>query len=264
MVHTVLITQWGDIDALVTIPWSAVSIPITGGLISCSVQLFFSWRIKVLGGRPIFTVASIFMAMLSLTQMSAGLAFGTMAADPGYARDLDKVAKFTAVAEVYVIGAFSCDALIAIVLSYILWTMKVNSLKRTGSLLNTVIIRTIQSGTITAVVSCLEIVFFLRMPRSYVYLTPAFTVSKLYSNILFANLNGRQRLRDQVQNPDHFFNTHPLVLASGGHGASTTEGTTRFRVYAQPRDTQDGEDVSSDNTYKNTTFASGDTAPTPV
>ncbi|KAF9031539.1 hypothetical protein BDZ89DRAFT_1158870 [Hymenopellis radicata] len=266
MVHTVLITQWGDIAALSTIPWSGVTIPITGGMISCTVQLFFSWRIKVLGGRPIFTVVSIFMALLSLTQLSAGLAFGIMGADPGYARDLNKIAKFTAVAEVYVIGAFSCDALIAIVLSYILWTMKSHSMKRTGGLLNTIIIRTIQSGTITAVVSCVEIVFFLRMPRSYVYLTPAYTVSKLYSNILFANLNGRQRMRDQAQNPDQFFNTHPIVLSSSVPGA-TTEGASIFRFYAQPRETQDDQDVNLDNMYKSATFSSGDidlAVPAPV
>ncbi len=102
---------------------------------------------------------------------------------------------------------------------------------QSGNMLNTIIIRTIQSGTITAVVSCCHIILFLRLPMTYLDLVPydfslllecvltalpsnsLYAVGKLYAspgdsaintthryflsyaNVLLANLNGRQRMK---------------------------------------------------------------------
>ncbi|KAF8868233.1 hypothetical protein CPB85DRAFT_1448703, partial [Mucidula mucida] len=192
IVTTILVSQWGDFSALAVTPWSAVSSPITGGIVACIVQLFFAWRIKTLGSRILFTYLSVFVTLVSLTQCGAALAFGIMFASPKYGKEVVNLQKLKSI---WVITAMCCDVAIAVILSYILWTFKSTMMTQSGNMLNTIIIRTIQSGTITAVVSCCHIILFLRLPMTYLDLVPLYAVGKLYANVLLANLNGRQRMK---------------------------------------------------------------------
>ncbi|KAF8872218.1 hypothetical protein CPB85DRAFT_1461535 [Mucidula mucida] len=224
-VTTILVSQWGDFSALAVTPWSAVSSPITGGIVACIVQLFFAWRIKTLGSRLLFTYLSAFVALVSLTQCAAALAFGIMFASPKYGKEAANLRDLNNVGEIWVITAFCCDTVIALILTYILWTFKSTMMTQSGNLLNTIIIRTIQSGTITAVVSCCHIILFLRLPMTYLHLVPLYTVGKLYSNILLANLNGRQRMK--AHSTVVLENSYPLPFDQPGSFCAAEDTVTR-------------------------------------
>ncbi|KAM6496593.1 hypothetical protein JOM56_007066 [Amanita muscaria] len=68
----VLVGGWGDPQAIAHISWSAITIPVTEGIVSIIVQTFFAWRIFVLrrrnwlfGGVAVLIVLIAFMQGLS-------------------------------------------------------------------------------------------------------------------------------------------------------------------------------------------------------
>ncbi|KAJ7795109.1 hypothetical protein B0H14DRAFT_115971 [Mycena olivaceomarginata] len=92
----------------------------------------------------------------------------------------------------WLISCFVCDLSIAATLVYIFSKSK-NDLAETNTLLNRLIMRTIQSGVIPVAVAALHIIMFSKYPNTFLDLPPVYTGGKLYANIVFANLNGRKR-----------------------------------------------------------------------
>ena len=53
---------WGDPEALIKPGWSWIAVPLISGIVSCTVQWFFSWRIWKLSGK---WYVSIFICAVS-------------------------------------------------------------------------------------------------------------------------------------------------------------------------------------------------------
>jgi len=102
-----------------------------------------------------------------------------------------------AIAIVWLVCTAVCDVLITMSLVYIFTIAKSRSLAHTGSLLNRLIIQTIQSGVITAIFAILHLAFFLAYPDSLLNIPFVYVLSKLYPNVLLANLNNRNRLNQR-------------------------------------------------------------------
>ncbi|KAJ7457160.1 hypothetical protein B0H11DRAFT_2199919 [Mycena galericulata] len=108
----------------------------------------------------------------------------------------------------WIAGNFVCDTLITISMVIILVQAQRNSrFKNTETVLNRLIINTIETGAITAGLALIQLVLFLSFPSAYYDIALEFVSGRMYSNVLIATLNGRQRSRAALQNGTNNFGT---------------------------------------------------------
>ncbi|KAJ7701205.1 hypothetical protein B0H17DRAFT_1046214 [Mycena rosella] len=90
--------------------------------------------------------------------------------------------------------------------------------KSTETILNRLIINTIETGAITAGLALVELILFKIWPNTYYHITTEYVLGRMYSNVLIATLNGRHRSRNTPRGPANNFGTV--------HGESGTEMNT--------------------------------------
>ncbi|KAF9465126.1 hypothetical protein BDZ94DRAFT_409109 [Collybia nuda] len=218
MTHTgweILAFHWGDPSVLLNIPWSSATTPIICGTVAMIVQLYFCWRIWLLGANKIFArVVGAVCAALAVIQCIAAITYGAKFIALDLNAAFFETTEAKAIAIVWLVCTAVCDVLITMSLVYIFTIAKSRSLAHTGSLLNRLIIQTIQSGVITAIFAILHLAFFLAYPDSLLNIPFVYVLSKLfvpvlstnpstytlfyrYPNVLLANLNNRNRLNQR-------------------------------------------------------------------
>jgi len=198
MTHTaweILAYNWGDPTVLLNIPWSSATTPIVGGIVAMIVQFYFAWRIWILQRNLISGAVAIVAVLLSLLQCICAVAYGGKFIAGKLDANLLDAPDFKILAEIWLAGNVSCDVIIAISLVYIFAVVKSNNkIAKTGHVLNRLIIQTIQSGVITALIASAHLGIYLAYPHTFLDLPAVYTLGKLYSNILLANLNNRNRI----------------------------------------------------------------------
>ncbi|KAJ7109551.1 hypothetical protein C8R43DRAFT_962555 [Mycena crocata] len=196
ILHTALITHscwvmlvegWGNNASLIVTPWSSSTTPILNGSAGTAVQCFFSWRIWQMANSNIGRGVSIIIVLISLLQLGAATAL---------------------TAETWLIASFIGDAIIAVAMVIVLRRARnKTAFKGTETLLNRLIVTTIETGAITAGFALVTLVLFKVLPNAYYFLTTEFILGKMYSNVLFATLNGRNRSQN---------NNAPQILSNFG------------------------------------------------
>ncbi|KAJ7474313.1 hypothetical protein FB451DRAFT_1248590, partial [Mycena latifolia] len=197
----VLCDGWGDPTALSSLPWSSAATPIFTGLISASVQIFFSWRIYVLKGENPWALAiSVLIVVLALMQSFAAITTDSLfAATP----KLSELRNLMVGVKVWLIGSAVCDVFITVTMITILSRYRQNTpWKNTDGLITKLIYHTVQTGAVTSFVALVEVVLFIVYPGNYLHITLAFMLGKVYSNVLLATLNGRPRSGESVTTPN--------------------------------------------------------------
>ncbi|KAJ6576414.1 hypothetical protein DFH09DRAFT_1149268 [Mycena vulgaris] len=252
MTHTaweILAYNWGDPTVLLNIPWSSATTPIVGGIVAMIVQLYFAWRIWILQQNMISGGVAIVASLLSLLQCICAVTYGGKFIASGLDATLLDAPTFKVLAVVWLSGNVSCDVIIAVSLVYIFSVVKSNSIARTGNVLNRLIIQTIQSGVITALVACAHLAIYLAFPHTFLDLPAVYTLSKLYSNILLANLNNRNRINDggavlsvgiSLPGDTHTWKFRPGPYNSEPESAQTRSTRTRIGRFTG------GDDMSGD------------------
>ncbi|KAK0241068.1 hypothetical protein EDD85DRAFT_764844, partial [Armillaria nabsnona] len=90
-------------------------------------------------------------------------------------------------------GSTLCDIVIAICMTYYLMHSN-TSFRQTRIIVTKLIHLTIETGSVTAVVTLLSLILFFAFPGQTFYVTPAFIISKLYANTVYMVLNSRIRI----------------------------------------------------------------------
>lgn len=243
-----LAIEWGDLDSLVVVPWSMPPQPVICGLITCTVQLFYCWRIWFLSKNKYLPIP---IAVISVASCASAAYCGI---NLGILGDWRKLSENNNVSIVWLGGSAFCD--VAITLSMVILLWRANSqvgFKHTHSLINKIIQYTIETGLIPAVGALGELIFFLAMPHNNVHLIFFFTLAKLYSNSMMANLNARKMIKEQVSSGDggggssHAMPIFRLDHGSVDHGGVriTTTMDRRIELSAIERD-----DLESDAEIK--------------
>ncbi|KAG7098131.1 hypothetical protein E1B28_000102 [Marasmius oreades] len=164
-------------------------------VIAAMIQGFFAWRIYSLRRDSVIDkIVAVIIILLALLQCIACLlgvslffAVGTKAAD------VANLERFQLFPQIWLISSVVCDLLIAVAMSWILIAFsRASEIKRTRSILQSLILRSVETGTVTFVFTLVNLILFLKMPENYVYMVFDRTLSKLYSNALFLSLNARQ------------------------------------------------------------------------
>ncbi|KAJ7461958.1 hypothetical protein FB451DRAFT_1404453 [Mycena latifolia] len=193
-----LIANWGDIAALISTPWSSATTPVLNGIVSASVQCFFAWRVWQL------THSNIGRAVAILIVAVASMQLGAAAAVTAEVLDL----------QTWLAGSLVCDSIIAIsMVTILMQAQRQSRFKATETMLNRLIVNTIETGAITAGIALVELILFKLFPSTYYHITTEYVLGRMYSNVLFASLNGRQRSRNTIHGAMHNFGT-----VNGEHG----------------------------------------------
>ncbi|KAF8341104.1 hypothetical protein F5887DRAFT_977309 [Amanita rubescens] len=188
----VLVVGWGNPEVLAGFTWSTCTIPIVDGVVSMIAQTFFAWRIWMF--RKYFKPALYISIIVLLVAAMQGLSAIVNGIRYFFVTDISEIAKFNSGVTVWLAGSFVCDLIIAVAMILILLRVRTKSFsENTLSLCTSLIVHVVETGTVTVLTACLELILFLTMPNNLLHLIPGVILSKVYSNAVLANLNGRLR-----------------------------------------------------------------------
>ncbi|KZV70578.1 hypothetical protein PENSPDRAFT_685422 [Peniophora sp. CONT] len=213
VVYALLCEGWGDREALNRLTWVDAFIPILSGVISGGVQIFYAFRIYILG-RKTMTWASA--ALITLPFMLAST-IGALYA--GFATIVDtSLAAIQSVRPaiiVWLVCSMVCDILIAVSMTVVLGKsrkmLRWSNDKYTEIRLTRVIHLSVEAGFLTMAGTVIMLVFFFAVPKSRLFTIMGFINSKLYSNSLMAQLN--YRVTDSSREPSR--QSHSAGSGSG-------------------------------------------------
>ncbi|KAH9902490.1 hypothetical protein C8Q73DRAFT_785159 [Cubamyces lactineus] len=199
-----LVTNYFNPLALLDGVWSIRILPISTALVILLSEGFFVRRVYLIGARyrPVVLVVPILMLVV--------LGFAIAASIEAFIRptfaDFDQVAWMTS-------AAFGAAVVIDLLLTgTLIITKSRTGFKRTDSLIDVLIIYTINTGLLTGIFSVLSLIFALVSPDNLIYSAFNIIATKCYANSLLAVLNSRKLFADKVQ--EDCFNSGSFVMSS--------------------------------------------------
>ncbi|KAJ7765095.1 hypothetical protein DFH07DRAFT_1059026 [Mycena maculata] len=186
IVYEPLIVRWGSPQALVTSPILLPADAISIVAVSTPIQLFTAWRISIITGS---VALPLLVSVLSAASLGGGVlvtAFVTIR------NQFQEFQSFSAEIIFWLTSSALCDVLIAVILTYSLWTRKTGFTAMDGQI-NRIIRLTVQTGAITAVAALTALILFLSFPGTTLQFITDFPLSKLYTICLLSTLNARTR-----------------------------------------------------------------------
>ncbi|KAF9263807.1 hypothetical protein L218DRAFT_999270 [Marasmius fiardii PR-910] len=201
---TTISSSTDDPPFLTVSTWIFITDPVLVGLVAGSIQLFFSWRVRILTGS---IVLGLVTAGLSLAQIICAMLMAwKVAQNPGWG----EFARFTDLIYAWMISTILVDIVITVILYNDLRRghktgMKSDALVdrviRSAYFLRNILLGrsnirpfspvAIQTGALTSVWALLDLVTFLAMPLEATHLIFQLSMIKLYTHSLMSSLNSR-------------------------------------------------------------------------
>ncbi|KZV68612.1 hypothetical protein PENSPDRAFT_508958 [Peniophora sp. CONT] len=174
------ISSWGDPKVLgAKIPWTGALTPVLDGIVSCMVQMFYAWRIWTLARRVWFRAAAAFISVVALMQCSASIAASTtVLIANGSTSSLERIIVSV---DIWLAGSFANDLIIAFCMIWLLYQARSRTVwVQSQSLYDRLIINTLQTGLITALVAGVDLFLWAHFRKDNFHQTPAIILGKLY------------------------------------------------------------------------------------
>ncbi|KAF8876721.1 hypothetical protein BD779DRAFT_134284 [Infundibulicybe gibba] len=185
----VLVGGWGVTDAITHTTWSSGIIPIFNSSVAIIVQLFFARRIWVLKKHIVAHMIAGAVAFLCCG-IAVTCQYFLVARKPS------ELSKLLLVGQLWLIGSLLCDILITgSMVTILVQNRRRTAFKSTESVINRLIINTIENGAIMSIIALLELVLFVHSPNNFIHVTCEFILGKLYTNVFLATLNGRRQIQ---------------------------------------------------------------------
>lgn len=162
------------------------------------------------------TIVALIM-IPSLTQLGLGLAMCIMCF---FIKRFDRLPTFIVPLSVQMGAAVSADIMITGPLIYFLNKNR-TGFRRTNSLINRLIIWSVNTALITGVFELLQLITWVTMTNTLMFLGFHLVIAKLYTNSMLAMLNGRKSLRDQFDG--QVIEASTLIIASQTSDVQTTD-----------------------------------------
>ncbi|KAJ3754166.1 hypothetical protein EV360DRAFT_73918 [Lentinula raphanica] len=160
------------------------------------VTLFQGWRIRKLTKSNIVLVP---IALTALASLTAGFATTILIAfHPGWTQ----IGMFEFGFLSWLVASALCDVVIALSLSWFVLRNK-SAFSSTNSVLNRIMLLTLQTGSITAVAAIADVFTFTLSPDKTLEFVWAYSLSKLYSNTLLSMLNARVEWNKVLEQPSN-------------------------------------------------------------
>ncbi|KIY63117.1 hypothetical protein CYLTODRAFT_494154 [Cylindrobasidium torrendii FP15055 ss-10] len=245
-IYGVLVSDWGSVTALLELNWLIATEPAMIGIMACMAQNFFAWRIKSLTDSWI--IPGI-IALLSLVALVGGMIFSAAFATYPSANSLADELSARVLASIWLIPPTLADLIITVTLSLHLRKSR-SGIKRTETIINSIIRTTIQNGMLTTVIALIDLSCFYAMPKSGLHVGFNFPLGKAYTNSVLSSLNARSRLRNmngqnQWSGSDH--NSRQLAQSSRTHDGKTHGAPPEVFVAVEMQRRADNDDPEWSN-----------------
>jgi len=187
------------------------------------VQLYFSWRVWVLtqtirqSVRVVFVMLPVALSFMSLGSNIAIVVLGfqenTASPSPTWTANWFLVWKLAMASEI------ACDTMISVTMVWTLYKSR-TGVKTTDNVISTLILFTVNTFSLTAVISIATLVTFLVFPSNLIYAALQDMAPKVYLNAALASINARDYVRDQLY-PDM-----PVTVSTAKFGFPTTQDSS--------------------------------------
>ncbi|TRM64772.1 hypothetical protein BD626DRAFT_489827 [Schizophyllum amplum] len=221
--YGVMVEGWGLPQVWQSTPWEASMLPFTTGLNAFLVQLFFAGRIALIersiGGK----ILAASVASVAILAFGGALALMIIYLRAG--SNALQITNLLLVTRLWTISSVVCDVSIAGIMIVLLARSHSQAhFRSTKQLVRRLIVQSIETGSVTAVVMILMLICYETMnSQNSTYLIWEYSIAPLYGNVMLFVLNARAGLRPgEVFSSTNDFNLHSAV-----NFASSTSGETR-------------------------------------
>ncbi|TFK45297.1 hypothetical protein OE88DRAFT_1740399 [Heliocybe sulcata] len=183
-----------DIDVM---PRTAVTQLLAIYMCAFISQLFFAWRIWRLSHRNIWLTT--WVLVLACLQIGAGIAQTTLSAEVGRFSKLATTIKVTTIQSS---ATAACDLSITIILIMLFHTSR-TGLKRTDTLLNKLIVYSLNRGGATTLAAFLNMLFFVLFPQKFIFMLPLLPSGQLYLISVTTTLISRHTISSESSHRGH-------------------------------------------------------------
>ncbi|KAI9058005.1 hypothetical protein FKP32DRAFT_1762002 [Trametes sanguinea] len=217
-----LVLNYAKPLALLDGVWSIRILPVPTALVILVSECFFTRRVYLIGSKYTKAIVAITPVLMVVFMGFAAAACAEAFIRPTFA-GFDGVAWMTSAGFG---AAVAIDALLAATLVITLHKSR-TGFKRTDSLIDLLIIYTINTGLVTGVFGVLSFIFALIWPNSLIWSACNLVATKTYATSLLAVLNSRKRLTDKVS--EDCFDSGTINLSA----LKTTSGTAQHSTAAE-------------------------------
>ncbi|KAJ7060562.1 hypothetical protein C8F01DRAFT_1084257 [Mycena amicta] len=221
------VQNWGNPLTILDGPWAQQVHLVLVGVVAIIVQSFYAARLWTLKKTWFITLLVGLIVLLALTQLTAiVVATALVVKFPGF----EEFLKMEPVYEAWLITSFTNDILIAGSMIWVLSSSKDTAFTSTmNSLLDRLIINSIQTGVVTVLCAGATLILFLKSTDTVYYAIPLYILGKLYSNSLVATLNARKSpARAGLWDPVELRLSLPADTSSGRERTGHTISDIRF------------------------------------
>lgn len=176
-------------------------------LVAFTAQMFYASRIWMLT-RPrwVFVAPVVFLATM---QFAAGIGQTLLVAREHF---FSKLLATAPVSSTQSGSALACDLTITFVLSYILRRSRTGNI-RTDSVLEKMSLYAINRGAMTSLWALLQLIFFVAMPGSFVFMLFILPSCQLYVISVCGMLMSRESLLEELRGQDGIISTYDVTGA---------------------------------------------------
>ncbi|KAI0036516.1 hypothetical protein K488DRAFT_81960 [Vararia minispora EC-137] len=183
-IYNSLVNNYYNPDAIANANWIFATDPAMTSIVASMVQMFFTWRVRVLTGNNLVAILLLAGSIVSgLGGIATSIAIGIVP-------DWLEFQRFEAPVIVWLVTSAVVDVTITFFLTWHLRKHRTGFQKRTDDALEKIIRMTVQTGLITSVWAIVDLIVFLAIPTG-IHLIFNFPLGKLYSNSLLSSLNAR-------------------------------------------------------------------------
>ncbi|KZT21921.1 hypothetical protein NEOLEDRAFT_1072708 [Neolentinus lepideus HHB14362 ss-1] len=152
------VRNWNKPSALLTFPWSAMTVPMGAGIIAAIAQIFYAWRIWFLSSTVVFRLIAVLIVLLALLQSITSIVVSIifiLNATPS------KLLQLHPGFELWIASSFVVDVIIAGCMLWILYVKKnQNMWEYSNNVLERLIVITVGTGTAVALCGALTLTLF--------------------------------------------------------------------------------------------------------
>ncbi|KIY68237.1 hypothetical protein CYLTODRAFT_443505 [Cylindrobasidium torrendii FP15055 ss-10] len=192
VVYDFLVVQAGG-PALSRFPWTLTFPVILNASLGSITQLFFAWRVYIMSSKKLYLL--VIVGGMSLAQL--GFSFVVSIQGLEYPNLADVPASSSWLTTLCFGLTAATDILVSSLLCYFLYVRK-SGLIVTDSVVNKLIVLTINNGLLTSVVALIAFIACLTIPSTMVPTASCFILGKAYANTILSSLNSRTRARAHI------------------------------------------------------------------
>ncbi|KAI5122024.1 hypothetical protein M0805_008015 [Coniferiporia weirii] len=187
--YVYLVTQYGNPAYLFVIVPTLEVMVLISALVCLLVQGFLVYRVWMLSSKNMILVSALMLFVLA--EFAAAISFFSRGVQM---KSFIEVATIAWLSKLTNALAAAADVVIAAVLIVLLHRSR-TGVRRSETIINRLIIFTVNTGLLTSFCAILAVIFVSLYPDEYIYITFYICISRMYTNSLLATLNARNGTR---------------------------------------------------------------------